>query len=222
MASEVGIQETAPKRDAATDAVADARRPPELLYKSGEAVTLGDLVIRLRNEDEIEREKNHKLDVYDGSWVVSELPFSRTAASSSLFEDDGDAADVEALTTVSDVKVSSNGQDQLMHKMQQKLVKLDFPATSKAEPWTKLGRLRPVFGISTAAASRDARTAYQQLQGSNEGIIVNVETADTDFDAEDPTGVAQIGEEACVLVHYVSFEPVDEDTFEIERLRGKR
>ena len=219
IANEDGMQETALELDAA----ADARLPPKLLYDSGEAVTLGDLVIRLRNEDEIKSGVNQfdKLDVYDGPWVVSELPFSGATTPSALFEDDGAVVNAETPTTLLDKSVPPKREDKLKQKMQQKLVKLDFPTTSKAEPWTGLGRLRPVYGLSTGAESRDARTAYQQLQESNEGSIVNVDTAETNFDSENPTGVARIQEEAYVFVQYVSFEPVDEDTFEIERLRGK-
>lgn len=212
IASEVGIaievvtQETA----LVPDVVADPRLPPKFLYITGEAVTLGDMVIRLRDGKETENGMNetNELDVYDGPWVVTELPFSGAIISSGLFEDD--------------VVVPSEAEDKLMHDMQQKLIKLDFPTTSKAEPWTKLGRLRPVYGIPAGAASGDARIAHQQLQESDKGVIVNIHTADTDFDSEGPTGVARIQEEAYVFLQYVSFEAVDKDTFEVEKLRGKK
>lgn len=192
------------------DASADARLPPKLLYITGEAVTLGDLVIRLRDEEEIKNgmDPSNELDVYDGPWVVSELPFSGATISSGIFEDD--------------VVVSSKAEDKLMHEMQQKLLKLDFPTTSKAEPWTKLGRVRPVYGVPAGAACRGARTAYQQLQKSDKDMVVNIHTADTDFNSEGPTGVARIQEEAYVFLQYVSFEAVDSDTFEVEKLRGKK
>lgn len=206
IATEVVTQETA----STPGATADARLPPKLLYLTGEVVTLGDLVIRLRDEEEIKNgmDQSNELDVYDGPWVVSELPFSGAIISREFFEDD--------------VVVSSKAEDKLMHDMQQKLLKLDFPTTSKAEPWTKLGRLRPVHGIPAGAASGGARTAYQQLQESDKGVVVNIHTADTDFDSEGPTGVARIQEEAYVFLQYVSFEAVDSDTFEVQKLRGKK
>lgn len=219
IAREVSAHETASTPDAA----ADALFTPNLLYNSGEAVTLGDLVIRVRIEEEIKNgiNKLNKLDVYDGPWVVSELPFSGATTSGGLFEDDGNDIDTVTPTTLLDGMLPPEGKHKLMHEMQQKLVKLDFPNTSKAEPWTKLVRLRPVYGLHTGAASKDARNAYQQLRESNESTIVNVNTSDIDFDSDDPTGVARIQEEAYVFLQYITFEPVGEDTFEVEKVRGK-
>ena len=206
-----------------SDIAAGARLPPKLLYISGEVVTLGDLVIRLRCEDEIENEMNKfdELDVYDGPWVISELPHASATTASDLFEADLDFIDTVSPTTQLDENVSAKYEDKLMDKVQQELIKLEFPATSKAEPWTELGRLRPVYGVSAGAASRDAETVYQQLQESNEGSIINVDTTDIDFNSDDPPGVVRIQNGAYVFIQYVSFEPTDEDTFEVEKLRGK-
>ena len=218
--SEVAMQETTAKREAAA-----AIKPcPVLLYNSREPVSVGDLVIRLRNEEDMKdgANKSDKLDVYDGPWVVRELPFSSATTTSDLFEDDVDVIERATLNAISDSQKASEARDMLMHKIQQKLVKLDFPAASKAEPWTRVGHLRPVYATPEEAASNDARTWHRQPQEADARVIVNIDTApDTDSGLEGPTGVARIQKGAYVNVQYVSSEATEENTWEVEKLRGK-
>ena len=206
--SEVAKQETTAKREAAA-----AIEPcPELLYNSREPVSLGDLVIRLRNEEGMKdgANKSDKLDVYDGPWVVRELPFSSATTTSDLFEDDVVVIETATLKAIPGSRKASEAKDMLMHKIQQKLVKLDFPAASKAEPWTRLGRLRPVYATPEEAASSDARV-YHQHQEADARVIVNIDNApDTDSDLDGPTGVARIQKGAYVNVQYVSSEATEE------------
>ena len=205
--------------------VSSAKNSQELSYRSDEVVKLNDLVIRIRDLSDMVDGKNKfdKLDVYDGPFQIIELPSSTTVTADLFSNECGN--DGESVGKASSPKVPESAMPKDMQD--EKLIKLDFPASSRGEPWTKLGRLRPVYRISPSTPpDADARTAYYCSRNpDNTRTILNTEhpCGIGDVNATQVLGVCKIQKGAYVKVQYVAAEgPTGDNSFEVEKLRGKR
>ncbi|KAL9106654.1 MAG: hypothetical protein Q9187_008535 [Circinaria calcarea] len=203
----------------------------ELTYRSDEAVKLNDLVIRIREVSDMVDGTNKfdMLDVYDGPFQIIELPSSTTLPlmmSSDESGDDGrDGLERASGSKVLDLAKAMDMQDG-------KLIKLAFPkysngVPSKGEPWTKLGRLRPVYRISPSIpADADARMAYYGSKNAdNTRTVLHTKhpCGTGDKKASQLFGVCRIQKGAYVKVQYVAAEsPTRDGKYEVEKLRGKR
>ena len=193
-----------------------------LLYKDQELVKLHDLVIRVRDVASMSdgRYKFDKLDVYDGPWRIIQLP--RTAATPKDLFHDPEKEELQG-----DFEASKGAERrELMHI--KKLVKLEFPPGSKAEAWTSISRLRPVYEIPNDAFEAEARMLYYQGKDLDTRIC---RVSNTDFPARmeeagssiGVTGVSKIQRGAYIKIHHViSKGPNKDGTYEVEKLRGKR
>ena len=205
--------------------ISSAKNNQELRYRSDEALKLNDLVIRIRDLSDMVDGKNKfdKLDVYDGPFQIIELPLS-TTITTDIFSDES-VNDGERIGSVPSSKAPEPAK--LKDLQDEKLIKLDFPADSKGEPWTKLGRLRPVYRISPSTPpDADARTAYYcSRKPDNTRTLLNTEhpCGIGDAHANQVLGVCKIQKGAYVKVQYVAAEgPAGDNNFEVEKLRGKR
>ena len=187
-----------------------------LYYRSGERVKLHDLVIRIRDPASIEGGKNKfdTLDVYDGPFLIRELPPCVTVGA--VFSDDDEAGRTRA------PKFADKPDKNVVIAMQEKLVKLQFPADSKVEPWTRLGRLRPIYDIHPdVPEDASARNSYyygKGIEGSRSPLNKGKK-----HESSDQSGVCRIQKGAYVKVQYVAAEgPNGDDQFEVEKLRYKR
>lgn len=185
--------------------------PLELHYSSGELVRLNDLVLRIREDVDLEdnRNKFDALDVYDGPFRISEIPPAY-------------------------IRVNDPDRDEYA-AMQEKKVRLSFPEGSKGRPLTKLARLRPVYMIQAdTPEGMDARGCYYWPKSKGrEKIVVNDLGSGTDSDEDDDdeeiyqnAGVACLQKGFYVRVHYISsqgaVEEENETLFEVEKLRNKK
>jgi hypothetical protein len=209
------------KRDIAnvspTDSTSDragspvALEPLELHYVSGELVRLNDLVLRIREDVDLDdnRKKFDALDVYDGPFRISEIPPAY-------------------------IRINDPERDEFV-AMQEKKVRLSFPEGSKGKPLTKLARLRPVYMIQAdTPEGMDARGCYYWPKSKGrEKIVVNDLGSGTDSDDDDDdeeiyqnAGVACLQKGFYVRVHYISsqgaVEEENETLFEVEKLRDKK
>ena len=203
----------------------------ELRYRSDEVVKRNDLVIRIRELSDMVDGTNKfdELDVYDGPFQIIELPLSTTLPVQMFSDESGDDGR-EGLERASGSKVLDLAEAKDIQD--EKLVKLEFPkdpkgVPSKGEPWTKLGRLRPVYRISPSVpVDADARTAYHGSKNAdNTRTILNTQHPRGlgDESASQVFGVCRIQKGAYVKVQYVTAEsPKPDGKYEVEKLRGKR
>ena len=194
----------------------DADYHQQLRYQSGEIVRRCDLVVRMRDPSDHYNGKNkfNHLDVYDGPFRVAALP-SSTKAVIDLFSSDSENDD----STPRHYARKKLIQDE-------KLIKLDFPESSKAEPWTKIRRLRPVYEINPNITPKPgARLCYyyvRKLDGVKTVINTQNFSDRDDDDGNEIEGVVKLGRGAYTKVKYVAAEgPEDDDRYEVEKLRGK-
>lgn len=187
------------------------QKVPTFHYNSRETVRKNDLVIRVRDLTTIKdgANKHDSLDVYDGPFRVSRLP---------------------VLRSTSDVLRGSemllNGCQELA--MKETLVKLHFPQDSLGDPWTQLGRLRPVYQIGKdVPKDADAEACYYwgKSKGRPKVIKNTIDVGESPEDAEsmaDVRGVCRIQKGVFVIVEYVAPEsPEGDNIYEVSKLRNK-
>ena len=139
----------------------DADRSQVLLYNSKDRVRKNDLVIRIRDHESMEggRNKFNRIDVYDGPFRISRLlKFSGLLDPRKSVEKNNISCQVRtpSLETTD------------MERMKETLVKLHFPHNSKGKALTKLGRLRPVYGVpQNVPADCDPRSCYNSGNRKN-------------------------------------------------------
>ena len=199
----------------------DERPQQYLRYQSGEIIRRHDLVVRLRDPLDIQHGKNkfNHLDVYDGPFQIVELPSSSDLATDIFSDSDNDNS--------ASRYTSPDSKSHRRLIQDEKLIKLDFPEISSAEPWTKLKRLRPVYKINRNITRNvdDKLTYYYVSKTNDERTVINTEDlADTDQNDEaDIEGVVKIRSGVYARVKYVAAEgPEDDDRYEVEKLRGKQ
>ena len=185
-------------------------------YRSGERVKVHDLVIRIRDRAVIVqgKDKFDLFDIYDGPFLISELPPSIHVCN--VFTDDEKSEDAAALET------TKEPDHEKIKAMQVKQVKLLFPDGSKAKPWTRLGRLRPVYDIAPdAPMDAPARYLYyhrQRREGVHSSNKYGKEARTANYQ-----GVCRIQKGTYVKVQYVVSQGSEGgNQFEVEKLRGKR
>ena len=208
---------------AEADSIASETRIPdssgtdfvELHYISGQPVRINDLVIRIRDMEDISGGNNKfdKLDIFDGPFRINELPRPLRPLD-----------DPEGLAIGGQPSNDEDKHDKIK-AMQEKLIKLHFPQETKAEPWTRLGRLRPVFSVPAEVSDElDARTTYYWSKDKGfERPIMNTENMRIEEDdVSDTRGVCHIQKRAYVKVNYVTADSSESgDEYEVEKLRGK-
>lgn len=186
-----------------------------LFYRSGESIKANDLVIRIRDPATMPDGKNKfdKEDVFDGPFCVAELPTPESEISDRLSQE-------QQHSFKSATSDKSEGKALVMN-MQEKLIRLAFHPNSKAEPWTKLRRLIPVYDIfQNAPADADARTLYyfEVTRDDNGRSPINLHTSNSDT-----RGVCKLGKGVYTQVTYIDPDPPGGgNSFEVEKLRGKR
>ena len=200
-------------------AMSSSGQPKMLCYTSSEPVRLNDLVIRIRDPASMKEGANklNKLDVYDGPFRIIELPkiFDPTSQSFHGFDEQ-----VPNMSKPLPPTQKSGGS-----AISDIIVKLHFPEKSKAKPWTKLSRLRPVNYIHPEVPRDfDAKMAYYWAKSSGQqNVVMNTESMEErTTESRDDRGVARIQRGAFVKVLYVSAEHADgHGSFEVEKLRAK-
>ena len=183
----------------------------QLTYRDGSPVVVNGLVLRLREGDCMERgyEKHDILDVFDGPWRVAEIP-KPTQPVVNLFDSDQDEPVKE---------FDKKSQHKLI--LEQKLVKLEFPQSTKANDWTVLARLIPVYSVDPEAPEDcDARLMYHYDQISKRAR--SCAKASTEAHRPDNIrGVAKLAKGVYDFVDYVEPSGLhSDDVYEIEKLRG--
>ena len=187
-----------------------------LYYRSGEHVKVHDLVIRIRDRAAIAqgKDKFDLFDIYDGPFLVCELPPTLHVRNVSA---DGEKAEGAAA-----LDARKEPDHETIQAMQMKQVKLRYPDGSKANPWTKLGRLRLVYNISPdTPMDAPARYLYHHRQGRERVHSPNEDAEEAR--TANYRGVCRIQKGTYVEVQYIVAKgPEGGNQFEVEKLRGKR
>ena len=187
-----------------------------LYYRSGGRVRVHDLVIRIRDPAVIVqgKDKFDLFDIYDGPFLIDKLFPSMHVCNGFIDNEKAQGAAAPEATKEPD--------HETIKAMQVKQVKLRFPDGSKAKPWTKLGRLRPVYEIALdSPIDAPARYLYNHRQ-RREGTHSSNENGKKARTAN-YQGVCRIQKGTYVKVQYVAPQgPEGGNQFEVEKLRGKR
>ncbi|MCJ1288297.1 hypothetical protein MMC26_007652 [Xylographa opegraphella] len=201
--------------------MAEADLSQILLYNSKERVRKNDLVIRIRDPVSMEggHNKHDRLDVYDGPFRISRLG---TVSELAHLRRNVEKNNIGSQTLSLPLGITNT------ERMKETLVKLQFPNSSKGKPFTKLGRLRPVYEIPKyVPVYYDARSCYNLAENEGQGrSVMNTSVSNRESDEEDADtdnrGVCRIQKAAYVKVDYIAHEgPMGDDLFEVEKLRGK-
>ncbi|KAI9821667.1 MAG: hypothetical protein M1827_002248 [Pycnora praestabilis] len=144
-----------------------------LLYKSGQPVVAGDVVVRRRLKEDMQDgcNKSDVYDIFDGPWLVCEIPLGGfmgveehlynsdtgieyqkpgySTLSKRMSAESGSATVLQATVEAEDKALQKVMKRRHSEIMMATLVKLKFPKGTKANPWTTLGRLIPVTMQST-------------------------------------------------------------------------
>ena len=193
--------------------------PIGMYFRSGERVRINDLVVRVRDDETMAEGKNKldKHDIYDGPFRIIEIP-----------------GPIETSEPSTDVRPDGNeggglpptmNEDQLA-AMRQKKVKLHFPQGSTADPWTKLGRIRPVYHVYPEVPDDLEPRAWYYWPKANkqERKIMNTEDMGADVDDEvlNTRGVCHMQKGFYTKVQYVATSGLEADNvYEVEKLRDK-
>jgi len=190
-----------------------------MYFRSGERVRPNDLVVRVRDDKTMAdgRNKLDKHDTYDGPFRIIEIPGPIETTDPST-DTDPDESAYEGFAAKLD-------EDQLA-AMRQKQVKLNFPKGSVADPWTKLGRLRPVYYVYPEVPDHlEAREWYYWPKlNQQERKIMNTEQMGGEADDEvlNTRGVCYMQKGFYTKVQYVATGGLGRDNvFEVEKLRDK-
>ncbi|MCJ1249765.1 hypothetical protein MMC30_006991 [Trapelia coarctata] len=193
--------------------------PSGMYFRSGERVRINDLVVRVRDEKTMADGKNKldKHDIYDGPFRIIEIP--------GPIETDDPSTDVDPDKSRQEGFTAKLNEDQLA-AMRQKQVKLHFPKGSVADPWTKLGRLRPVYYVYPEVPDDlDAREWYYWPKANKqERKIMNTEDMGGEADDEvlNTRGVCYMQKGFYCKVQYVATGGLESgDIYEVEKLRDK-
>ena len=226
LAEQAVLESSADFSRAQAQAVASntGHRESGLRYLSNQTIHLNDLVVRLRDASEINRKsgKFDDLDIFDGPWPVVEVP-SSAETPAGLFDNGSDVIGEK------NSELSRDGTNSGLNFLRsKKLIKLGFPEGSKAEPWTSLDRIIPVFEVDADAREASPRQLYDLRKEPR--VAHQVVKNDRNEDSEDEdrvlspiVGVCKIKKDHFVKVSYVeSAGPGAGNTFEVEKLRGKK
>ena len=192
--------------------------PIGMYFRSGERLRPNDLVIRVRDDTTMADGKNKldKHDIFDGPFSITEIsePIKTTNPS---IDTDPDGSAHEGPTAKLD-------EDQIV-AMREKQVKLNFPKGSVADPWTKLGRLRPVYYVYPEVPDDlEARQWYYwPKSNNNERKIMNTEEIGGEADEVlNSRGVCCVQKGFYSKVQYVATGGLGVDgAYEMEKLRDK-
>ncbi|KZF23242.1 hypothetical protein L228DRAFT_281983 [Xylona heveae TC161] len=132
-----------------------------LCYQSGEAIEVNDLVVRIVDHVAIRlgQIRFEAQDSFDGPWRVAEIPNIGALGTSKLMDlfssdDEDEQNSKEACAELSDLEISTQPTSGVISQrydsnqaleMGKVVVRLDFPPNSRANDWTELSRLLPVF-----------------------------------------------------------------------------
>lgn len=192
-------------------------------------VAIGDLVVRLRNQKDMEEfGKYDKYDVFDGPWSILEIAEKQFTVDEDI------------------INTKSSDEDGNMRKEWEQMlateVKLNFPqikeAKSEAHPWVPINRLLPILDSSSlvtgklypsnpSVASADEylhliealRSGSASLGQLSENSPVKKKASKVSKDSVD---VVELRTGIFVAVVYVLPDPNADATFEVEKIRNKR
>ena len=190
-----------------------------MYFRSGERIGINDLVVRVRDDKSMAagNTKFDKHDIYDGPFRVLEIPGPIEIIEPSTGREPDESKSGCFASKLDEAQLAA---------MRQKTVKLHIPKGSLADPWTKLGRLRPVYHVYPEVPDDlEARDWYYWPKFHNqERRIMNTEDmgAEADDEVLNTRGVCHMQKGFYTKVQYVATGGLESDnTYEVEKLRDK-